>query len=101
MQEVRKKYEVGRTPAINRFKVEAVRKKELKFIILYIIRLHDMKTYVRKCTTKEQLITASQIALKNLGFAGLVCEDDITWRWAYDWNEQSEPAPEEIDDITV
>jgi len=99
MQEVRQEAEVERPHVESRFRIEAVKKKEWGFILLYVIRLTDMKIFVKKCARSE-IITISQKGLKNLGFSGLITEKDINWRTAFDGTTPPAP-PQQADDITV
>lgn len=99
MQEVRQDAEVERPHVDPRFRIEAVKKKNWGFILLYVIRLDDMKTFVKKCVRSE-IITISQRALKNLGFSGLITEKDVNWRTAFDGTTPPAP-PQQVNDITV
>jgi len=99
MQEMQQDAEVEAPRIAPRFRIEAVRKKKWAFILLYVIRLDDMKTFVKKCVRSE-IITISQRGLKNLGFSGLITEKDINWRTAFDGATPPAP-PQQVNDITV
>lgn len=100
MQEVREEVEVERPHVVPRFRIEAVRKKEWGFILLYVIRLDDMKTFVKKCVRSE-IITISQKALKNLGFSGLITQKDVNWRTAFGGTSRPQEPPQQVKDILV
>lgn len=67
---------------MNRFeyRVEAAQHIRLGFYLVYVIRLDDSKTIVRKVYSKKEVPFIAYASLKRLGYSGGITLKDITWR---------------------
>ena len=67
---------------MNRFeyRVEAACHQRLGFYLVYIIRLDDSKTIVRKAYSKKEVPFIAYASLKRLGYSGGITLKDVVWR---------------------
>lgn len=67
---------------MNRFeyRVEAAQHQSLGFYLVYVIRLYDSKTIVRKVYSEKEVPFIAYASLKQLGYSGGITLKDITWR---------------------
>lgn len=62
------------------YRVEAAYHQRLCFYLVYVIRMDDFKTIVRKAILKKDVIGVGNSSLKKLGYNGGVTNKDIVWR---------------------
>jgi hypothetical protein len=77
------------------YRVEAAYHQRLCFYLVYVIRMDDYKTIVKRVYSKKEVVGIATTSLRKLGYNGRVTPKDVTWRFI----GESKKSEKKITDI--